>query len=415
MKLRQFEFHEFLTPPAKMEGKWWEIRKGYGLSQTNSYGEAVGRLFYGIKITADDGCEGFLFGRVPTGSYGAGNLEGNLLITEQDINDTGFFDRQRRSCMNTWDALKKYDPMNTEQIWHGLRSAGLDCSITEALWDLKARFAGLPLHQLVGGAGRTRVRAYASTFCDIGTPDQYAEHAMDCYKMGYRAYKIHPYRCLNPAIMKPAGGNTAFPHYDIEICQAVKAKIGDRMELMLDPDGIYKTEEDAIMVGRELKKLGFKWYEAPMDERENPEKYAMIRSESGVPMCGPENAPGGYKTRALWHQNGWTDTIRPEGGFIDIIKTMSYAQVCGSKCEVHGGGWIAINAIAAFPEDVVEYYEQLLVEPGQSEFTPTGIENNEPRFENGEIIVPMEPGVGYGKNYWPFVLENSLRSFTLRV
>jgi len=61
MKLKRLEYQEFLTPPPKMEGKWWEIRKGYGLSQSNSYGEGVGRIFYGVRITADNGCDGPVF------------------------------------------------------------------------------------------------------------------------------------------------------------------------------------------------------------------------------------------------------------------------------------------------------------------------------------------------------------------
>ena len=271
----------------------------------------------------------------------------------------------------------------------------------------------MPIHQMVRGLGRKRVKAYASSFCDMGTPEQYGEHAQDCYDMGYRAYKIHPYRCLNPATMKPAGANTAFPEWDIEICRAVRAKVGDKMELMLDPDGVYKTVEDAIMVGKELEKLNFKWYEAPIIEWENPENYGILKAALKVPFCGPENAPGGLKTRVLWHNNGWTDIIRAGGGFTGILEIATYAKAVGKKCEVHGGGWVAINAIACFPEDVIEYYEQLLVQPGHSEFSLEYIEGDGPVFENGYIIVPTEPGLGYGPNHWPYAVENSLRSFTL--
>jgi L-alanine-DL-glutamate epimerase-like enolase superfamily enzyme len=396
-----------------MEGKWWDVRKKYGLSQSNSYGEGVGRLFYGVKITADNGCEGYMFGRAPTGSYGSGRAVGFELNREQDINDTAFFESNRQSFIKTWEALKQYDPMNTEQIWFGLWSSGCNGSVAEALWDLKARFVGLPLHQLIGGTGRKRVKAYASSFCDMGTPDEYAEHAQDCYVMGYRAYKIHPYRCLNPATMKPAGANTAFPEWDIEICRAVRAKVGDKMELMLDPDGIYKTLEDAITVGRELKKLNFKWYEAPITERENWENYGKLRAAVNVPLCGPENAGGGNKVRILWHNNGWSDILRAGGGFIDLVGLGAYAREAGLKCEVHGGGWMAINAIACFSEEVMEYYEQLLVQPGHSEFSLEYIEGGSPLFENGEIIVPTEPGAGYGPHHWPYAEENSLRSFVL--
>ena len=81
--------------------------------------------------------------------------------------------------------------------------------------------------------------------------------------------------------------------------------------------------------------------------------------------------------------------------------------------ETHGGGLSAINAITCFPEDVIEYYEQLLVQPGHPEFSLEYIEGDGPIFENGEVIVPTEPGIGYGPNHWPYAVENSIRSFTI--
>jgi L-alanine-DL-glutamate epimerase-like enolase superfamily enzyme len=401
-----------------MEGKWWEIRKKYGLSQSNSYGEGVGRIFYGVKITADNGCEGLMFGRLPTGSYGSGTAAGTELSKEQNIDDTAFFESKKQGLSKSWEMFgqNQYDLMDIEFIAHKLWSTGCDGSVADALCDLKGKFAGLPFHQLIGGSGmgRRRVKAYASTFCDIGTPDEYAEHAQDCYDMGYRAYKIHPYRCLNPGNnMKPAGQNTAFPEWDIEICRAVRAKVGDKMELMLDPDGIYKTLDDAIMVGKELEKLNFKWYEAPISERENWENYGKLKAVLKVPFCGPENAGGGNRTRVLWYENGWTDILRAAGGISNILELASYARIFGLKCEVHGGGWNAIHAIAAVPENTIEYYEQLLVQPGHSEFSLEHIEGDGPHFENGEIIVPMEPGIGYSPRHWPYAAERSLRSFTL--
>ncbi|MCL2665455.1 MAG: hypothetical protein FWE82_07575 [Defluviitaleaceae bacterium] len=410
MKLKKIEIHEFVTPLAKMEGKWWDIRKGYGLSQSNSYGEGVGRLFWALKLTADNGCEGLMAGRVPTGSYGSG-LVGNDLNKGQDFNDTKMFDWLCSSFGEAFDAVAEYNIFDTEQILCELYESGKNGGISEALLDLKGNYAGLPIHQMAGGMGRKKIKAYASSFCDMGTPDEYADHAQDCYDMGYRGYKIHPYRCLNPATMKPAGKNTAFPDWDIEICRAVKNKMGDKMKLMLDPDGIYPTLEDAIRVGRELEKLGFYWYEAPIIEREQPERYGELRKAVKVPMCGPENAWGGFKTRVLWHQNGWTDILRPGGGFTDIIKTATYAQAVDARCEIHGGGFIAAQSIAIFPESVTEFYEQLLVQPGHSEFGIEEVAGSEPAFENGFFLVPQTPGAGWGADLWPYAASNSLRHF----
>ena len=57
--------------------------------------------------------------------------------------------------------------------------------------------AGLPVYKLLGGA-REKVKAYASSFNNLGSPDEYAAHAAECQRQGYRAYKIHPYHYWNP-------------------------------------------------------------------------------------------------------------------------------------------------------------------------------------------------------------------------
>ena len=54
-----------------------------------------------------------------------------------------------------------------------------------------------PGHEILGGA-RDKVKAYASTYPNIGKPEDYAEHALECKKQGYKAYKVYAYICWNP-------------------------------------------------------------------------------------------------------------------------------------------------------------------------------------------------------------------------
>jgi L-alanine-DL-glutamate epimerase-like enolase superfamily enzyme len=77
--------------------------------------------------------------------------------------------------------------------------------IDNALWDLAGRAAGLPVHKLLGGA-RTQVKAYASTYPNIGKPQVYADHALACRAEGYPAYKIHPHYFWNPETGTPTPG-----------------------------------------------------------------------------------------------------------------------------------------------------------------------------------------------------------------
>ena len=52
-----------------------------------------------------------------------------------------------------------------------------------ALWDVQARAPGLPLYKLLGGC-RDKVKAYASTFPNMGSVEEYAAHALACKDEG---------------------------------------------------------------------------------------------------------------------------------------------------------------------------------------------------------------------------------------
>ena len=102
---------------------------------------------------------------------------------------------------------------------------------------------GLPAFAVVGmpdtacREARDRVKAYASTYPNLGDPRVYAEHALACKAQGYLAYKIHPH---------------AVPRDDIKIAQAVRKAVGDDMVLMLDSMWSY-CYEDAVRVGRAIE------------------------------------------------------------------------------------------------------------------------------------------------------------------
>ena len=75
--------------------------------------------------------------------------------------------------------------------------------VDSALWDLFGRSVDLPVSVILGGA-RKKVKAYASTFPNLGEPDVYAEHAIEAKKQGYKAYKVHANICWDPYKREPA-------------------------------------------------------------------------------------------------------------------------------------------------------------------------------------------------------------------
>ena len=216
------------------------------------------------------------------------------------------------------------------------------------------------------GGARDRVKAYATTYPNIGVPRVYAEHALACKDEGYLAYKIHPHYFWDPETRQPTPGRPSNIEADIETFHLVREAVGPDYVLMYDPWGTYMTLEEAIKVGRELEKLDFYWYEHPMPEY-RVESYVRLCRELSIPILSPEIAAGGVFTRAEWILRGAGDMSRIDvvrGGITGARKTAIVCEAYGLRCEIHMAGWGNLQVCGATTEDTTEYYEKGLLAPG---------------------------------------------------
>ena len=134
-----------------------------------------------------------------------------------------------------------------------------------APWDLAGRVAGLPVHHLLGGA-RDKIKAYASTFNNLGSPAEYAAFAVECKSLGYKRCRSTPTTTGTrlpgrPLLLVPPTSNgtsrPATPEHEA---------VGDEMVLMYNPWGTYNTYADAVQRRHVVEELNFYWYEHPMPE-----------------------------------------------------------------------------------------------------------------------------------------------------
>ena len=246
---------------------------------------------------------------------------------------------------------------------YSIMRGGVASVIDNALWDLAGRAFNTPVYKLMGGAGREKLKAYASTYPNIGVPRIYAEHALACKTEGYQAYKIHPHYFRNPETGQPTPGRPSNIKADIETCHLVREAVGPDYVLMFDPWGTYMTMEEAIQVGRELEKLNFYWYEHPMPEY-RVESYVRLSRELSIPILSPEIIAGGVFSRAEWILRGAGDMSRIDvvrGGITGARKTAIVCEAYGLRCEMHMAGWGNLQVIGATSEDTSEYYENRFV------------------------------------------------------
>jgi L-alanine-DL-glutamate epimerase-like enolase superfamily enzyme len=340
------------------------------------------------RISTDEGVEGYYLG-----GHGHGDQDG--LTADERAQMEG----------RIKDLILGQDPLDRERFWHWMWTANLPENLLSvldlALWDLAGRAFNVPVHKLLGGC-RDRVKAYASTFPNMGPPEVYAEHALECRSRGYRAYKIHPYYFWNPDTGKADPGRPSHVDWDIRCVRAVKEAVGDTMVLMYDPWGTYRAYEEAYKVGRVLEELDFYWYEHPMPEY-RVESYVKLASELSIPILSPEIVAGSIFSRADWIKRGASDMSRIDvlrGGITGCHKMAAICEAHGLKLEMHMSGFGNLQIMGSTSEDVCEYYERGLEAPGvDCETPPPYLEALcDPLDADGYVPVPQEPGLGYRLN-----------------
>jgi L-alanine-DL-glutamate epimerase-like enolase superfamily enzyme len=172
-------------------------------------------------------------------------------------------------------------PARTHAGIDAVRNAGrpgvTSCAISAvdvALWDLKARLLGLPLHRLLG-ALRDEVAVYGSggftTYDDARTTEQLEGWV----GQGIGRVKIK--------IGESAGADVA---RDLARVRLARKVIGDDVELFVDANGGYGVGQ-AVRVGRQLDELGVLWFEEPVTS-DDLDGLHEVRSRVGADVTAGE-------------------------------------------------------------------------------------------------------------------------------
>lgn len=348
-------------------------------------------------IHTDEGAVGYYFGGQGHGDQDGLHPESRALI------------RGRIKTM-----LVGQDPFDREKIWHWLWGSKIPehvmGTIDLALWDLAGQVADRPVYKLMGGC-RDKVKAYASTYPNMGMPEEYAAHALACKEQGYLAYKIHPYYYWDPVTKQNMPARPSYIKWDIEASRLIREAVGDDMTLMFDPWGTYHTYEDALWVGKQLEKLDFHWYEHPMPEH-RIDPYIKLCAALDIPVCSPEILEGHVFTRAQWIQRGASDFSRIDvlrGGITGARKTAIVCEAYGVRCEIHMSGIGNLHVIAATHEDTSEYYEHGLLAPGVDYDATLPYLNGslDALDKEGYVHLPTRPGLGYDIN-WDYIKASTI-------
>jgi L-alanine-DL-glutamate epimerase-like enolase superfamily enzyme len=202
-----------------------------------------------------------------------------------------------------------------------------------ALWDLKARRAGLPLWNFLGGHDPA-VPAYAGGI-DLDLPlDALLRQTDGNLAKGFRAIK-----------MKVGRKNLS---EDVERVKAMRAHLGQDFPLMADANMKWGVDE-AIRAARALQPFDLTWLEEPTIP-DDPAGHARILREGGLPIAAGENL------RSLWEFKAYIGAVSyPEpdvtncGGVTPFMKIARLAEAFNLPVTSHGAHDVTVHLLAACP------------------------------------------------------------------
>jgi D-galactarolactone cycloisomerase len=241
-----------------------------------------------------------------------------------------------------------------------------------ALWDIAGKCAGLPLHRLLGGAGRRELRAYASLL-RYEDAQVTAKVSAEAAERGYRHIKLHE---IAPPVVA-----------------AARQAIGRGIALMVDTNCPWSLEE-ALRRAREMAPSELFWLEEPIWPPEDFAALAALRRGSGVPIAAGENI-GTPIQFAQMLAAGAVDFAQPSvtkiGGVSAFMKVLTLADAANVAAVPHspyfGPGFLAtLQMLAAAPREML--VERLYVDLEASLYGEMIV----PR--EGLLAIPEGPGLG---------------------
>ena len=281
-------------------------------------------------------------------------------------------DRRLRDLFVGQDALLKEDLWH--RVWELDRIEELPIyllgAVDVALWDLTAKYAGLPLYQVLGGA-RTSVPCYAST-ATFASIEEFLEVVDQCLELGFTAIKLHAWGDVRK---------------DGELCTRLREHVGDDVDLLYDGSAAFDPYE-ALALGRVLEDASYAWYEEPMREFQI-DAYVRLADALDIPILAGETSDGVHHTAAELLRLGAADMVRTgwyfKGGITGSIRISHLADSFGRTAEVHGGDLPNLHLCCAI-RNTTWYESMALTNPVVKE---AGID------DQGLIHAPTAPGIGW--------------------
>jgi galactonate dehydratase len=223
-----------------------------------------------VKVSTDEGVSG----------WGEATLEGRSHTARAAVHELA-------------DLLVGQDPRRIEDHWQVMSKAGFYrggpvlasavAGLDQALWDITGKVLGVPVHQLLGGPVRDRVRVYSWIGGD--EPAEIADRAAEQRAAGFTAVKLNAAARMGPL------DTTAAIERTLALAAAARQAMGPDGDFALDFHGRFTTPMARRTVA-ELEPLRPMFIEEPVLPEHGPHRLRDVVTATTIPVATGERLYG---------------------------------------------------------------------------------------------------------------------------
>lgn len=282
-----------------------------------------------------------------------------------------------------------------------------------ACWDIVGKYVGQPVHRLLGGRVRDRIRTYTYLYAaggeeDLGRslrelwldPEHVARRARDYVELGFTAVKLDPFALS--ITDDQALGQTVPIQFTMSalataeaVIAAIRNEIGDAADILIGTHG-QMTPAAAIRFARRVERYDPLWFEEPVPP-ENMRALAEVARATSIPITTGERLTSKYEfARLLEHRAAsiFNFDLGLVGGILEArkIATMAEAHYVQVSPHVYGGPMIAAASIQLSLSS-----PNFLIMEGIERFDGIYDDLTDPPFawRDGFILPSERPGLGH--------------------
>jgi len=316
------------------------------------------------------------------------------------------------------------DPLQNEVIWDKMYKttfwgqnggpivfSGIS-AIDIALWDIKGKFFNQPLHVLLGGKRRDKLRAYASQLqfgwdwdSKVGmgkqsyTTADYADVCVRAMDEGYDAVKID-FFTFGPngeAFGEDERTRIILPKYMHMIedrLKAIREKCGWDLDIIIENHS-FLDAQGAVQVGQMAEKYRILYFEEPNTPSPFMQKY--IADKVNIPQASGERIYSRWQY-APYFENKSLQVIQPDigncGGLTEAKKICDMAYVYDVNVQAHVCASPLSTSVSLHLESVIPNF--LIHEHHVVNRTAWNacLSTKNPQPVKGFFEVPNDPGIG---------------------